>query len=628
MDARRNAQMGVKMRILLDAYFDNNFGDDLFVDILLKRYPDALFYAFWRKTPENVMSRAAKFRNLVILPGGCAMQESWPFDAYVMIGGDVLPDGVDYTERIARMKHVKECGGFVAMLGFSLYKEYGEKTIQDLKSMAELADAIVIRDHFSAERFKTLVPGAKVTEATDMVFTARDIMKEVKVRRKSADGSDVQKEAVDGANSGEQIVSAVPANRVEQKARILGIIPRRKLYSTDEEHLAYCQGMAAIADDYLQKYPQGRVRFLAYSTGEYDDRVTARDIIAQMECVQNAGGVGEEPVAGGEEGKTAATVEETRVEIIGYEGELEEFLTAIGACDALLPTRFHGLVFSLMNRQPFVPVPYEVKLTQLLDELGYGGVRIPYGEELTTEQVEQAVEGLEQFAVSQERLTAYEQKAAGFFEAMDAWSRGCPANCAEANGKTGMVDEAERNERNAASGSTENMLESTRKEELSGRYSGVLCAAGEDREALQAENQMLTKQVEELNKWIAALQQQKAAFEEKSQELEELRRQQAEQLLDMEMQYKTQKQITEQRELELENQKNMAKQQNDELMKWIESLKKERAVFERQNMELEGIRQWQWDQLMRVPLMSRKIESEYNSFLQSLREKLDKQLGL
>ena len=43
------------MKILLDAYFDNNFGDDLFFATLKERYPQAKFYIFWDKDNTEVL---------------------------------------------------------------------------------------------------------------------------------------------------------------------------------------------------------------------------------------------------------------------------------------------------------------------------------------------------------------------------------------------------------------------------------------------------------------------------------------------------------------------------------------------------------------------------------------------
>lgn len=447
------------MRILLDAYFDNNFGDDLFIDLLLKRYSHALFYTFWKDTPQCVLDRASEISNLVILPRGCMMQKNWNFDAYIMIGGDVLPNGIDYSERISGMRNVKACGGYVAMLGFSLYEEYEEKTIRDLREMAEIADSIVIRDKISANRFKELVPEANVVAATDMVFTADFRLEEC------------------------------------GKDNVLGIVPRRKLYSTEEEHLAYCRSMAQIADAYIEKNVDCGVRFLAYSTGEYDDRAVALDIIRLMK-------------------------DPAKAEVIGYEGDITNFLEKIASCKALLPTRFHGLVLALIFRIPFVPVPYEVKVKQLLEELDYKGVQIPYGTAITPELAESAADDLNDFGISESDLCAYEQKKVLFFADVDAWSKEQPH---------------------------------TRKSNCS-----VVCQASEEVVRLRTENDFLNRQVTELEKWVQSLQQ-------------------------------------------------------------------ERKAFERQNLELEGIRKWQAEKLKNLTFREEKLETEYSCFVKKLNEEISNQ---
>ena len=424
------------MRIFLDAYFDNNYGDDLFINLLLKRYPDALFYCFLSNTPKSVLDRASDFSNLVILPQGCVMQQNWNYDAYIMIGGDVLSNGIDYSERIAIMRHVKACGGFVALLGFSLYTEYGEKTIGDLRSMAEIADSIVLRDVVSAKRFQSLVPGARVIQSTDMVFTAGYHTKNV------------------------------------EKERVLGIIPRRKLYSTDEEHLAYCQSMAMICDAWLERNRDSQIRFLAYSTGEYDDRVTSLDILKLMSNKVN-------------------------VELVAYEGNIEQFIKKVASCEALLPTRFHGLVFALIFRIPFVVIPYEVKIEQLLSELCYTGIQVPYGKEITEELVTKVVEGLKSFAVEEEALNAYEEKAKLFFADLDQW--------------------------------LDNMAQSGQRI----KNNGLICQASTEIIKYQQDNVFLRKQILELEKWIHSLKQERMNFEKQNLELEQIRKMQAEALAEL-----------------------------------------------------------------------------------------------
>lgn len=433
------------MKILLDAYFDNNFGDDLFVSTILSRYPQAQFYVLWNKVHPQVLQRAWRFPNLVILPEDCELQSKIPFDAYVMIGGDVLPDGIDYTKRIERMQAVKQSGGFVAMLGFSLYSSYGDQTRKDLQKMAMLADDIVARDKYSAQRFQMLVPEADVVASTDMAFTLKDI--------------------------NDTLAVAVVH---ESKVPILGVAPRRKLYSTQEEYQTYVQAMAAVADQWLKLNANGMVRFLAFSGGEYNDSITSTDIIDAMEANQ-------------------------QTEVVAYTGDITAFQSSIQECSALLPTRFHAMVFALLYDIPFVAVPYEAKSTQLLDEIGYAGVRIPYGASIEDAALTQAVSSLCQqiHSYDEEALVAYQQKAGRFFEKLDRFVKDVQEN---------------------------NIIISVATD------TAPLCGKVIECEELKQEVEQLKEQEQELRRWIASLQEQKDAIEAQYHELDAIRLRQWERL--------------------------------------------------------------------------------------------------
>lgn len=418
-------------RILVDAYFDNNFGDDLFFELLGKQYPDAMFYIFLDKNNPAVYERLKEKKNTVILPGNCMLQEGDLFDGYIMIGGDVLPEGMNFKRRIDQMTAVKNNGGFVAMLGFNLYEEYSEKTIADLSKMADLADVIVVRDDISAKKYKSMVPKVQVISSTDMAFTA-----------------DYYKKA-------------------EQNKEILGMSVRRKLYSTEEEFQQYCVAMAKLASAYLLKHPKGTVRMLALSVGEYDDRKIAENIIEHL-----------------------ADEEKNKTEITAYDGDVNAFIEAFGECEAVVATRFHALVLALMMRIPFVPVPYEVKLTQLLKQLDYKGSMIPYGKAVSEENLEEALKGLEKFNVATEALTEYENKATLFFEKADQVF-------AETTKVTG--------------GNVWSCVVREEKDNL------VL-----EKEQLERDFAFLKKENEDLKAWVNALQQEKEAFQKQNEELSAL----------------------------------------------------------------------------------------------------------
>ena len=109
------------MKIILEAFFDNNFGDDLFISTVFDRYPDAEFYAFWETLHPAVLNKVQVMDRLHIRPGNCRIMEEEHFDGYIMVGGDVFMNWGNFRERIARMEAVKKHGGFVALLGFNLY---------------------------------------------------------------------------------------------------------------------------------------------------------------------------------------------------------------------------------------------------------------------------------------------------------------------------------------------------------------------------------------------------------------------------------------------------------------------------------------------------------------------------
>ena len=81
------------MNILLDAYFDRNFGDDLFVDTITKLYGKYKFYTFMENYPPEIQKWAEKIPNLYLLPECPVMLRKGFFDAYICVGGDIFPDG-------------------------------------------------------------------------------------------------------------------------------------------------------------------------------------------------------------------------------------------------------------------------------------------------------------------------------------------------------------------------------------------------------------------------------------------------------------------------------------------------------------------------------------------------------
>ena len=74
-----------------------------------------------------------------------------------------------------------------------------------------------------------------------------------------------------------------------------------------------------------------------------------------------------------------------------------------------------------MLRKPLVAVPYEVKVTHVLDEIGYDGPRIPYGE--APEDLCRIAEELDVPRYHMEKLEQYAARANTLFDGIDRWQK-------------------------------------------------------------------------------------------------------------------------------------------------------------------------------------------------------------
>lgn len=350
------------MNILLDAYFDHNFGDDLFISILTNRYPHHRFFAFIAKCPESVQHWANAIPNLTILPHCAALKDSGFFDAYVMIGGDVIPDKGDYTgsyeRRLSYMRCVKQAGGYVAMLGFSLYDHYSQQTYLDICEMLRLADDVAVRDQASYDYLRSISSDSKIRLCADMSF-----IKPL-------------------------------AGKQGPEEHILGINVRRKLSVSEDEYQGYLCTIAQAADCYLDRFADGEARFLCLSSGSAVDAETAADVIARMK-------------------------NSSRTKVIPYEGQVNRYIEEFRKCDAFITTRFHAMAIALQMGKPFVPVPYEVKLTHVLDQIGYNSVQLPYG----PGEIDEAalLKALSTVGYDRQAYEDYRRRAEALFDNLDKY---------------------------------------------------------------------------------------------------------------------------------------------------------------------------------------------------------------
>ena len=466
------------MNILLEAYLDRNFGDDLFVTLLTDHYKEHQFYLMDNDSRGFSLVNCNKYGNLHTLTEEDALVQIEKFHAYVLVGGDFYPPYYSrYKGRVERAKGIHKNGGSVLVLGASLYREYPEDSLPAVREFFRQVDAVTFRDGQSYAKYKEILPVSCSFLSSDMMFTLAE-----KLPVCAKEGSEI---------------------------RVLGISIRSVMNASDEQYEAYCQSIAQLVSAYLNQKAENQVQFLAFSTGDYDDRDTADRIIEMV----------------------PRSLKE-RIEVAEYSRDVFTFIDRINLCDALVCTRFHSLCTALLLGKPFFPINYEAKVENLLKEIGYTGESAAYGGKMEPEAV---METLEKVCFDQDKLRIYMERAKHFFDASDIFlNDGALPNAgnemliqimrqlyAEREENNELHEhlialEKERQETLAAAESEKHFLEE-KNEKLKKEHQETLAAAESEKHFLEEKNEKLKKEHQET---LAAAESEKHFLKEKNEKLE------------------------------------------------------------------------------------------------------------
>lgn len=345
--------------IYLYAFIDTNFGDNLFVHTIAKRYPEHKFHMVVNDTYRKSYELLASFERNIVLVETADEEFLNKMDGMLIVGGDMFGNGI-YTTMTRQIQTIRKNGGFVSFMGISLFKDYKFITKVSLRRMFNKANHIVVREDETYNQLRKLAPKVPVTSAADMAFTV--------------DVSEVSKLPV-------------------QKG-LLGISVRKKIpRNAPDAYDSYCKNVARATEAYLKESKNNKVRFLALSKGVFDDEAVSREII-----------------------QLCSKEYMDRIEIATFDGDVDGYVTKMQECESLLCTRFHALVFAILLEKPFVPVIYEDKMTRLLNEIGYDGLRLYYEKEF---DIKKTLDGYNKNFAFGDKLEQYFVKANKYFEKTD-----------------------------------------------------------------------------------------------------------------------------------------------------------------------------------------------------------------
>lgn len=298
-------------KILVDGYFVGNVGDDLFLKILIERFPDV---SFTTHVDEKYLSIYENFQNLTIIPKNisykitnyCLSARNSPyftrkviagFDGYIEIGGSIFQQISDEEQVSFKRKNMLESGIPYYIIGSNFGPVLNEKFTNAYNEFFAKVQGVTFRDSASYALFANL---KSTNFFPDVVFN-------------------LNSQKIKTHHENKPYITLVPINLTNREF-------------SEEVRLNYERKMVELGQYFIEK--GYLVKILVFN--EYEgDRLVAKRI--------------------------ADLFDKKSVEIVNYTN-LTELLSIIKGSKNLISSRFHAMILGWVFRIPQIVLKYSGKI--------------------------------------------------------------------------------------------------------------------------------------------------------------------------------------------------------------------------------------------------------------------------
>lgn len=317
-----------KYKFYLYFYNDSNLGDDLFLDTLVRRYPNFDFYIYADKNSPP-LNWSLKLHNNLHYADICFSNKTYKseiskYDGVILIGGSVFQDLSyslyrGYIGRYLIFKKIIKAGKKIFVIGSNLgpFKTLFGKLI--FKVTLKHVSHICVRDSYS---FNLL---------NEWEIKNRDLAPDIIF------GYDFHPKFKPGNNKD-----------------ILGISILNTKLNPEVRNL-YIEKMAGLTNMYLKESPNKMVRLFGFDGGNENDGEIIDEVLKLLNFPERA----------------------IKVE---YNNNItiNEYLNLFIECSYILANRFHSVILAAKFGIPFFPIIYSEKTSNALNDIGYFSTSVQY----------------------------------------------------------------------------------------------------------------------------------------------------------------------------------------------------------------------------------------------------------
>lgn len=362
--------------IFVKAYMNKNLGDDLFISILLKRYPKTIFYL---KAPSQYKKIFKDYKNIVILEN--EKKRFWSRLKgliYRRVSVKLYKGHLKKNLNLEIPDIVLKCDAFVS-IGGSIFMQTRKLPVYMDIEYYKLINRYFEKKFFLGCNFGPYKTsdyleqyGQIFSEATDVCFREQ---KSTELFQKLCN-----------VRTAPDIVFSMPSLRKNIDLNTVGftIISTRGMLNEE----SYITKYVELINYYLKKHIS-RVYLFSFCKAEGDE-----DIIEKIYFHLD---------------------DKQKIEKIFYNENLNAFMDIYSSVETMYCGRFHSMILSMLHGQKIYPVIYSEKMTNVLKDINYQGkiIQLSKFDEINTELC-YTQPPLNKYNINNERILAQSQ-----FETLD-----------------------------------------------------------------------------------------------------------------------------------------------------------------------------------------------------------------